>query len=1140
MLLNGINYPNKIIDDLNNNKLVIFAGAGVSMGAPTNLPDFKKLTSMIAEGTGLSKDKNESCDAFLGKLKSQGIPVNEEAAKHIDRACTVYNELHKAIVNVFKHDIKIVTTNYDQMFEQVMDSSVKIYDAPALPLGDDVSGLVHVHGNVNNPKYMVVTDDDFGKAYLTDSYVSRFIRMLFDSYTIVFIGYSYNDTIMRYLTRALSRDEKQKRYIITDDRKNNWEVLGLEPIYYPSRSHKVMRESIIKLGVRVKRSLIDWSVYFSEIADAPPLDPTTESEIDYFLEDSTRAQIMANSINGSSAWIEFLDKKQVFKNIFVNETFNTKHDAVWLKWLEQKVIGHSDETFKNIIIQNGKKVTSKLALSIINSLYDNSLSDSLFAEYLLLVEPYINNAYTVYALIQRALNKKLYTSCVSLFKMYWRIQFNIVNGSWISKDIQADYRHSFLGDYYMIIESWKKCESIFVNESPYELLIFFRSKLEELHSKYVRVGKATCNSEPWEIAMLVIEDRKENYHEDPLCAVSDILETLINSGQVELQFLRIYIQNGLQSQSLFVRKLFLKLLRCSNIFNADEAFDLVLKNDTLSLLEAKEQVFLLIQKIYNDMSAEAQNTLIDYIEQLEPNKYDSEYEKYNWCVWIQRIDQNNERINNIVSDILSRNDYAPRKHPELNFYTSDESDWEDPIAPTYKANLIAIDYTELIRALTKYENSGFEQIRHHKQMDVFADAISENYAWAKEISSKLISSQEYNSEIWQYFFQGVIRSNYSAKELADILFLSYKPLSAMNFQKDLGELLWKTVREDGIAEYISEKQLDLFEVCITVWNNRETEKPEVGRIIDLTLNTTIGLVLMSMMYIISFDPNHKLNEQIKLFFQENLSLTSWEIDVVVCVLAGNLSFLYYRDIPWCSEHLIPLLNGSNIKAFSSAWEGFNFFSKHLNRNVADAMSPVFLSAVEHIDCLSDETRHGFIEMYLVLLIYVITNPIPVYIPAFYKFASNQDRATFMREIGHRIKTMKDDSIEIWWNSWLQKYMKNLIDNRPVRPSEEELREVLYWLPYANSYFVEVVRMLCKIKLPDKVDGLFLHSLDSSDVVFKYSTSTVLILTKLLNSGNTFDFYQTCIKSIVSKLQDVGDKEMNAFKEALLKNNICMD
>lgn len=1140
MLLNGINYPNKIIDDLNNNKLVIFAGAGVSMGAPTKLPNFEQLASTIAEGTGLSKDENESCDAFLGKLKSQGICVNEEAAKHIDKACTVHNELHKAIVNVFKHDIRIVTTNYDHMFEQVLDSSIKIYDAPALPLGDDVSGLVHVHGNVNNPKYMVVTDDDFGKAYLTDSYVSRFIRTLFNSYTIVFIGYSYNDTIMRYLTRALSRDEKQKRYIITDDMKNNWEVLGLEPIYYPSRSHRVMRESIIKLGMRVKRSLIDWSAYFSEISEAPPLDPTSESEIDYFLEDPIRAQIMANSINGSPDWIEYLNKKQVFKNIFINGTVNTKHDTVWLKWLEQKVIGHSDEAFKSLIIQNGKRITSKLSLSIINSLYDNSLNDSLFAEYLLMVEPYINNAYTIYALIQKALNKKLYASCVSLFKMYWRIRFNIVNESWISKDIQADYRHSFFGDNFMINESWKKCEDIFVNESSYDLLIFFRSKLEELHMQYVRIGKANNNSEPWEIAMLVIEDRKDNYHEDPLCTVSDILERLINSNKVELSFLRLYIQDGLQSQSLFVRKLFLKLLRSSSIFTADEAFNLVFENGALGLIEVKEQVFLLIQKIYNDMSPKAQNKLIDYIEHIEPNKYDSEYEKYNWCVWIQRVDQNNERINNIVTDILSRNNYAPRKHPELDFYTSDEEDWDDPIAPTYKANLIAIDYSELIRALTKYEKSGFEQIRHHKQMDVFADAISENYTWAKEISSKLISSQEYNSEIWQYFFQGVIRSNYTAKELADILFLTYKPLSDMDFQKDLGELLWKTVREDGIAEYISEEQLDLFDVCITVWNNRETEKTGVGRTIDLTLNTTIGLVLMSMMYVISFDPNPKLNEKIKQFFQENLSLTSWEIDVVVCVLAGNLSFLYYRDIPWCSEQLIPLLNGSNMKAFPSAWEGFVFFSKHLNRNVADAMSPVFLSAVEHMECLSDETRHGFIEMYLVLLIYVITNPIPAYIPAFYKHASNQDRTIFMQEIGHRIKSMKDDSIEIWWNSWLRRYMNNLVKSIPNKPIEEELREIIYWLPNANTYFVDVVKMLCKIQLPDKVDGLFLYSLDNSDVVSKYSTSTILLLTKLLNSGNTFDFHQSHIKSIVSKLQNVSNKEMKSFREALLKNNIRLN
>ena len=62
-------------------------------------------------------------------------------------------------------------------------------------------GIVHVHGNINNPKYMVVTDEDFGKAYLTEGLCdSIFEKNYLQTYTVLFIGYSYNDTILRYLT----------------------------------------------------------------------------------------------------------------------------------------------------------------------------------------------------------------------------------------------------------------------------------------------------------------------------------------------------------------------------------------------------------------------------------------------------------------------------------------------------------------------------------------------------------------------------------------------------------------------------------------------------------------------------------------------------------------------------------------------------------------------------------------------------------------------------------------------------------------------------------------------------------------------------------------------------------------------------
>lgn len=237
MYLNNIDFPNQILEAIQNNKLVVFAGAGASVDKPTCLPNFADLAKEIAEDTG--KDlKKEPCEVFLGALKAGGIDVNGIAAHILSDSCLKHNALHEAIVDLFSslENIKIVTTNYDQMFEQVLEErgvTVPVYNSPALPLGNDISGIIHIHGNVSNPKYMVVTDEDFGKAYLTEGYASRFLIKLFESYTVLFVGYSYNDTILRYLTRAMSREHSANRYILTDDTKSDWHSLGIFPIYFP-------------------------------------------------------------------------------------------------------------------------------------------------------------------------------------------------------------------------------------------------------------------------------------------------------------------------------------------------------------------------------------------------------------------------------------------------------------------------------------------------------------------------------------------------------------------------------------------------------------------------------------------------------------------------------------------------------------------------------------------------------------------------------------------------------------------------------------------------------------------------------------------------------------------------------------------
>ena len=122
MYLNNIDFPNQILDAVQDNKLVVFAGAGASVDKPTSLPNFANLAKEIAEDTGKTL-KKEPCEVFLGALKAGGIDVNGIAARILSDSCLKHNALHEAIVDLFSspENVKVVTTNYDQMFEQVLE-----------------------------------------------------------------------------------------------------------------------------------------------------------------------------------------------------------------------------------------------------------------------------------------------------------------------------------------------------------------------------------------------------------------------------------------------------------------------------------------------------------------------------------------------------------------------------------------------------------------------------------------------------------------------------------------------------------------------------------------------------------------------------------------------------------------------------------------------------------------------------------------------------------------------------------------------------------------------------------------------------------------------------------------------------------
>lgn len=103
---------------------------------------------------------------------------------------------------------------------------------------------------------MVLSDSDFGRAYLSESWAKRLLTDAFLNYDFIFIGYSYNDTILKYLTRSLPKNRASRLYAFANiedgntQQVNHWTSLGIEPLIYQKENgtHLQLPEAVEKIA----------------------------------------------------------------------------------------------------------------------------------------------------------------------------------------------------------------------------------------------------------------------------------------------------------------------------------------------------------------------------------------------------------------------------------------------------------------------------------------------------------------------------------------------------------------------------------------------------------------------------------------------------------------------------------------------------------------------------------------------------------------------------------------------------------------------------------------------------------------------------------------------------------------------------
>ena len=271
----GPNIPDELLEERDNGNVVFLCGAGVSY--PAGMPDFLGLAKYVVKELGAPEDAPSRTK--LSMWDDSRIPA--EARPSLDEIFNLLQEeypageidyliskrlrarprrdlsTHEMVLRLSRNvegRPRIVTTNFDLLFEKASYRKLGTHTAPALPDlagGQSLDGVVYLHGRIDSKakqgqgrQGLVVSSSDFGCAYLAEGWATRFFRELLDRYIVILLGYSASDPPVRYLLQGLhtlGRRQSARLFAfdngIEEEVKQRWRDKGVDVLAYPAVNH---------------------------------------------------------------------------------------------------------------------------------------------------------------------------------------------------------------------------------------------------------------------------------------------------------------------------------------------------------------------------------------------------------------------------------------------------------------------------------------------------------------------------------------------------------------------------------------------------------------------------------------------------------------------------------------------------------------------------------------------------------------------------------------------------------------------------------------------------------------------------------------------------------------------------------------
>ncbi|HDR8523256.1 DUF4020 domain-containing protein [Bacillus toyonensis] len=1147
-----VEIPDELIDHLEQGKLVLFVGAGVSMKGKSNLPNFDDLVDEIAKTLYVEKREiTEPHDYYLGKIaKTKDVHQVAKDLVHIETSKP--NPLHFAIPRLFPLDteVRIVTTNFDRHFTTAMNEmnrELNVYYAPALPTGRAFKGLAYIHGNIEQEKEaLILTDGDFGRAYLTEGWARRFLVDLFSNYTVLFVGYSHNDPVMKYLATGLPPSTRRYAFVAQGENTYHWEHLGIRPIVYPNKSNN--HQSLVKAVKRWAELMGDnYITKRMRIRDIVTVPPSVEQEqLSYIKQSIKKIETVRYFVEFARdyEWVEWLEAEGKLRNLFLLTSTYDEVDELLAEWLvEQFLFSHQKELFQ-LIFKNHSKISPLLWRTICSYLNETKIKMDplLFARWTLLLletaEKDSKSIEKISYLLQKCSfpeHKEIALLLLTFIldgKLKLKRERKLGNDTQESIELEESSRLP-VSTFSHVEQIWNEKMRPHISYYAVPILMMGLEKMRMLSLRQTALKKRNK------------ENVEKEFHQNDLAFLIQIVkECLIYLCENNEKKANYYITEMIEANSLLQKRIAIDAMNKNLFVSVDDKMKWLLQEGLLLDVTYKHEVFQLLKNHYAHSLEKTKEEVIQ-----TATKHLAEERAFDVCLVLDLLftcDSNSPST-------AQGYELMKQKHPHFHsvlYSVPKKKAIEQSITCNVTADgLLQLKDDEIMNQIRQFSNDGVFEQRHFLEM--LSKACKLNTEWSISFAYQLVGMHEISNEVWFVCIREW-RNNrrLTNGQIQKIIPLLQKFVRNTAFHWLISSFLYEISNRLEELEENSIRFVKRFAFSVFPQVMKSDTDFKIGKqdFYNESIQHPVGKMTAVLLKLLSYDHLYDRNVYEYLFlFEEQVRVSSERTNFMFARLIADITFLYYIEKQWCRKYLLPYLELKKENEITKyAWAGLCY--TQINLPLFTEMKRFIKYAVEHLEVLHPHTREAFLKwlsfVFIKCVLYWEQKTDWLY-PLLIR-ENEENKIKFMQHLCYYVKTLSVKEQQKFWTAWLSIFLRE----RP-KMGEITTREyvmILRIILYMDEILEKGLRILSRTFIDvngecagEEMKQLFIEMLEKKESMKAYKEMYANVFFTLLQTRQEADFLENEIIQIKKRLAQFGIEKhvLNLIENEMIRIGIVM-